>query len=416
MAARTQLRSGQRAKFQINPSDSEAKTDPKTKVCNRIGIKEYMERHLIGKQSELHTTVKLENEDVSAIDLDKKVESEIECKFDPKLTHEDDPAHIYVGGIRNYLNPTQFLDVNINGDYKNAKSSKIAKDCHKRNNLLVTNDENDEEIRRKLKKIKRAEYLKKYELRKAPIPCYYCTYSCKGMGQLNRHVKEVHEKIAKFHCDKCSRTFTRQSGVNTHMNRVHQNPKPKKMNDERRLIMNKPLTCTQCEFSCFKTIQMNRHLKSKHLGIKFECDSCNQVFSRFENINRHKRDVHPTVKEPYWKPFSCQECGYTCTRKDGLKKHIKDVHTEKREYKCHECLESFKTKATLNNHVMYVHTVMKNFGCHQCEYMAKTKKVLERHVMAVHDKIKNYKCDACHFATALKHTLKAHVRNVHGKN
>jgi KRAB domain-containing zinc finger protein len=314
------------------------------------------------------------------------------------------------------LNPTQFLDLNTNGHYKNVKSSKIAKDGHKRNDLLVTKDENDEESRRKLKKIKRAEYLKKYELSKAPIPCYLCTYSCKWTGQLNRHVKEVHEKTANFHCDKCSRTFTRQSGVNVHINRVHQNPKPKKMNDERRLIMNKPLTSTQCEFSCTKRIQMNRHLKSVHLGIKFECDSCNHVSSRLDAINRHKREVHPTVKQQYWKPFSCQECAYTCARKDALQKHIKDVHTEKREYQCDECLQRFKTKATLNNHVMYVHTAIKSFGCHKCKFMAKTKKVLERHIMAVHDKIKNYKCDQCNFATALKYTLKDHVRKVHDKN
>ncbi|CAJ1084255.1 zinc finger protein OZF-like isoform X1 [Xyrichtys novacula] len=130
------------------------------------------------------------------------------------------------------------------------------------------------------------------------------------------------------------------------------------------------------------------------------CSECEQTFTRRLNLTRHMK-IH-TVE----KPFSCSECRHFFYQKVNLNKHM-IIHTREKLYDCPDCGKSLKTKENLMAHLR-VHSGEKPFSCSECDAKFRTKKNLAQH-MVVHTDEKPFHCSVCGKAYKQNSTLKFHM-------
>ena len=62
-----------------------------------------------------------------------------------------------------------------------------------------------------------------------------------------------------------------------------------------------------------------KEFSPKEMKIRFECTSCNKVFTLKENLKRHVRALHSKAIH------KCETCGKTFSLKEYLRKHILSV-------------------------------------------------------------------------------------------
>ena len=81
----------------------------------------------------------------------------------------------------------------------------------------------------------------------------------------------------------------------------------------------------------------------------YECDKCESSFQRLSNLNRHLKSKHEGVK------FPCNQCDYQATYQVNLKHHIQAMH-EGIKLSCNQCNSQFTFESALNKHVRFVHS------------------------------------------------------------
>ena len=114
--------------------------------------------------------------------------------------------------------------------------------------------------------------------------------------------------------------------------------------------------CTYCEYTSKLKYNLNRHINSKHLGIKT-----------------------PTIKKD--KVFLCQECSFKTTHQIHLTNHINEVHNKIKGFKCTLCDYSTYRERALKQHIDVVHNKIKTFKCpYDCGYKAHSQSRLNRHL------------------------------------
>ena len=57
--------------------------------------------------------------------------------------------------------------------------------------------------------------------------------------------------------------------------------------------------CDHCSESFTQKCHFNRHLQSKHAGVKYSCDKCNYQTTRKDNLNRHIKSKHAKSSEKF---------------------------------------------------------------------------------------------------------------------
>ena len=98
-----------------------------------------------------------------------------------------------------------------------------------------------------------------------------------------------------------------------------------------------------------KKINLKRHKRVVHEGIKYKCEQCDKFIS---NLNQHKLSVHLGIK------YKCDQCNYKATQKINLKLHKMSVH-EGIKYQCDQCNHKATRKNSLKRHKMTAHLDMK---------------------------------------------------------
>ena len=94
-----------------------------------------------------------------------------------------------------------------------------------------------------------------------------------------------------------------------------------------------------------------RHVRECHLNNydKFICKSCNAVFGRVENLNRHiGSDICSLPDEFKDLTFECNKCKKIFNTQDKLKNHEQSHCPNK--YFCNYCLKFFKKKKVFLSH------------------------------------------------------------------
>ena len=102
---------------------------------------------------------------------------------------------------------------------------------------------------------------------------------------------------------KCTRSFDKESDLQTHVARIHD--------------ASRPYACKLCPKSFHKRSDLKQHLRL-HLGIKRNCCKvCGRAFAHLSNLYRHMK-VHGEGGN-----FVCGECGQQFLKIQGLNQHMR---------------------------------------------------------------------------------------------
>ncbi|XP_063698002.1 zinc finger protein 91-like, partial [Culicoides brevitarsis] len=254
--------------------------------------------------------------------------------------------------------------------------------------------------------------------------------SCRSNLFLERHIKEIHEKIVVAKCEKCKKPF---SNSDLYKNHLKQHEK-------------KPFSCNQdlC-FKMFQTkIDLVNHVKTIHKvydilleeAEKFSCDYCKKSFHQRNILKNHleihrselikdhpdskkckycsryffKEDLRKHYLEKH-KPQKCEECGKVLFNVTSYRNHQK-LH-DGPKFTCDICGQVAAKKGTLETHIIYVH--LKNGPQSKCELCDKMimNRSMKKHIQRVHDKILKYECIICKKGFSQSRDLRDHLALKH---
>ena len=150
---------------------------------------------------------------------------------------------------------------------------------------------------------------------KAIFVCQLCDKTLSCLGNLNKHVKEVHNKEKKvkvYNCTACDSKFSFKKYLAKHINTVH------------------------------------KEKKKVHPGIK--CKICNSTFTTKLSLKGHIRAFHHKERS-----FQCSRCDKAFSYEPNMIHHIQVVHEGKRPFHCEFCIKNFATRQNLKSHIASVH-------------------------------------------------------------
>ena len=100
--------------------------------------------------------------------------------------------------------------------------------------------------------------------------------------------------------------------------------------------------------NCAKQPPQERRRQIVNVDCKYECEPCQKTFYDGQTLNRHIRSKHEGVKHP------CHQCDYQASYKGDLSKHIQSKH-EGVKYDCDQCDYQSTQKSNLNTHIKKKH-------------------------------------------------------------
>ena len=173
------------------------------------------------------------------------------------------------------------------------------------------------------------------------LKCEQCSYQASQKWSINRHIRDVHDKIKNHVCDECGYASSEKNMMERHWDAVHNKG-------------DKKFKCEHCPYSSAKKSMLKYHMISVH------------------NIGEK---------------LICEECGYAATTKSILEKHWDAVHNKgDKRFKCEKCPYSSAQSTTLKYHMISVHNIGEKLKCEECGYAAIEKGDLRRHRINVHKK------------------------------
>lgn len=149
--------------------------------------------------------------------------------------------------------------------------------------------------------------------------CAHCTAFFGNGKSLDRHVKQMHSRLAKVLCPICAQ------------------PCKSKTNQE-------------------------RHIKSCHGGeasAQRKCPECTITFSSMRCLSAHVRDRHPQKHKlrrgkalrKQVMCFTCRICGDMHKERNNLTRHVKTTHLKLYDFSCHLCSALFSTQNNVDVHI-----------------------------------------------------------------
>ena len=150
--------------------------------------------------------------------------------------------------------------------------------------------------------------------------CEQCGSSFTGKRVLASHIKVVH-LLEGFNCTFCDTILRTSKKLNSHMKVKHlakdKQLKPSKRY-ERKFKIHK---CDVCDYSCYNSNSLARHIESKHDSTMNPCDECEKEFKVKQEMVVHKRNVHGGG-------YVCTFCNFTCAVGSDIKLHRRKEHPE----------------------------------------------------------------------------------------
>lgn len=167
--------------------------------------------------------------------------------------------------------------------------------------------------------------MKKHTVIKGPQECQECN---KMFVNLRAHIREVHERLKRYICSTCDKSFGKKSGLDRHILTVHDKIKN--------------FSCDLCEKSFGEKIQMQRHRKIHFKEVNQKPDLIDE-FMKDEEIVEDK------------KKYICGICKKKFNTKSTLQRHKMIVHEKKRLWLCDLCPKSYGEKSNLMRHLNKTH-------------------------------------------------------------
>ena len=167
---------------------------------------------------------------------------------------------------------------------------------------------------------------------------------------MKRHFKREHDRIDRFNCCECTRSFATDYALNYHKMRMHQSSDFK---------------CPKCSIIISDFKSYCDHLKQHTSRKEFKCKDCAAVIKGKDNFKRHNTEVHDIevklnlnmVEVPVYL-YQCDECQFKSKRKYDLKIHKEHKHSPGVTiiFACGYCSKTFSYNSSLNFHIKKIHT------------------------------------------------------------
>ena len=114
--------------------------------------------------------------------------------------------------------------------------------------------------------------------------CPQCTYETSYYGSMNRHIREVHDKVRNHKCDECGFATSQKGNLRAHLASVHN-------------ICERWFKCQLCAFKTHAKFFLIRHMESgahnnhneKNL---IKCEQCPFMTKFTSTFKRHVEGVH----------------------------------------------------------------------------------------------------------------------------
>ena len=142
--------------------------------------------------------------------------------------------------------------------------------------------------------------------------CGKCFYK---NGELQIHIKLVHEGRKDHKCDSCGKFFISKQAVRKHIHTIHEG--------------HKDYCCESCGKSFSTAFSLKIHMSAVHEGRKdYDCSSCAKSFGRKKTLDRHVDTVHKGIKK-----YKCSFCNTAYGQSGDLNRHIKRCHSQEKQHK-----------------------------------------------------------------------------------
>jgi KRAB domain-containing zinc finger protein len=213
----------------------------------------------------------------------------------------------------------------------------------------------------------------------------------------------------KFDCELCSRTYTTESRLITHVCNVHETEPTK----------NPDYTCPKCSRMLATSIMFKRHVNGHNLEkiLPIFCATCEKRFKDEDSLENHVKKYHTTSetssKSQAW--FTCPECRGKFPCNYVFRKHQRDNHPEIFIHTCPECQASFSEAQFLQTHLK-THSPSGPYKCLACKvgrtYIS--AELLHQHLEVRHTIGHYQKCSECDFVCGGRVDLTVHMARKHG--
>ena len=144
---------------------------------------------------------------------------------------------------------------------------------------------------------------------------------------------------------------------------------------------------------------------------KFQCETCENSFSRKTTLLDHVNAVHKGLAL-----HSCNLCPLKFERKQNLRKHMRKSHSEKGSFSCLKCDKNFETEFILSQHKRKCMNESKTYECNLCFKTYLTLSGLSSHKKVFHEGLKNYACSQCDKTYTDGSPLRTHIATAHGES
>jgi hypothetical protein len=234
--------------------------------------------------------------------------------------------------------------------------------------------------------------------------CNYCNKYYYFKSNLKLHIAKKHLHMpVQYKCKECQYSFISRSAIKDHIQEKH--TIIQKLTPKKRILLETE-DCNLC-IEKLPTIYLKRHYKKVH-G-RYICMYCSNVYYRkFKMLQDHLKIVHEKNKSIY----NCDSCQFVCNKKNNLKLHILNTHiTASKNYCCEPCNIQYHLKSELISHLK-THGYKTIHHCNICSQIFITKNELNDHVKIKH----NYLCNICCIDCKTVHILGIHCRLYHYNN
>lgn len=250
-----------------------------------------------------------------------------------------------------------------------------------------------------LKKVKREEKEKNYEIKIENVQCGICEVLLDSDIASENHFDEFHpHKTHQYKCMKCSLVHKTWKTAYFHWK-----------NHNRREIFK----CFVCQQMFCSDANLRRHYGLKHpsFTLGYKCKECNKIFNMKRPLERHM------ISHKGKGTFSdCHICKSFVTT-SNLKRHYKKVHPgcKMDKFRCGECDMFFLKYRSFRAHSEF-HKQPKNYEfveCHICQVVYGVKRQVIRHYETKHSGVEpvvKYRCIVCKATFPVFGELKEHMK------